>query len=126
MDTVDITAPAPFVDTYISILEQAITAPASTRPTPRQMREILLTYSKSIPKKEFLVWNQQMKQHQKKPEVIQKEKDSIQKEKEEDKKTENMLHEKKHAQHKHKHKQKHKHKHKHWSRAHPLISNTST
>jgi serine/threonine protein kinase len=109
MDTVDITAPAPFVDTYISILEQAITAPASTRPTPRQMREILLTYSKSIPKKEFLVWNQQMKQHQKKPEVIQKEKDSIQKEKEEDKKTENMLHEKKHAQHKHKHKQKHKH-----------------
>ena len=68
------------------------------RMTPKELHGKLKKFAESIPKKEYLQWNQKMTKHQKDPEVIQWEKESITKDQEENKIIENKLFQQKQKQ----------------------------
>lgn len=86
---------APFVDSYLEILETYILAKPTDRKEPLKLRKELLDFSKKIPKSDFLKWNQKMTNYQKDPSVVEAEKESVQKDLDENKKIENTLFEKK-------------------------------
>ena len=90
-ENVQMETQAPFVDTYINILETYIVSKPAERQLPKAMYKQLQTFSKSINRKDFLKWNQALVEHQKKPDVMEAEKASIQKDLEDNKKLEDIL-----------------------------------
>ena len=95
-ENVKMESSAPFVDSYLSLMESQIIT--EDRMTPKELHGKLKKFAESIPKKEYLQWNQKMTKHQKDPEVIQWEKESITKDQEENKIIENKLFQQKQKQ----------------------------